>query len=220
MATSAPPTPNASTAKAPQPKCSPPTMEELCLKRFHLCWFLDRDWLISFMASAQCIKPDFPVTWVEFMPKGHTYLVRSTLKLVPTSKHLPLTKIKEVIFTFLLKTLNSSGSMPRFFNACKAVKPRKRVHKHPGKEVQPREDTMAVSLPSPPTLSLHAVTGPLRPNPLEGGDGTPPLWGRSSKPYCLCSTLATLCRNPQAFPVLQKKNQILLIPRLWPCPTP
>ena len=79
--------PSVPTAKAP-PQCSPPSVEDLCLRTFCSCWFLDRDWLISFVTSAQRAKPDAPITWVEFMPKGHTHLVRSTLKLVPVSKHL------------------------------------------------------------------------------------------------------------------------------------
>ena len=113
------PAPSVPTAQAP-PQCSPPSAEDLCLRTFWSCWFLDRDWLISFIASAQCVKPDSPISWVEFMPKGHTHLVRSALKLVPVSKHLPLAKIKEVMFTFLLETLNAPGSPPGFFNARKA----------------------------------------------------------------------------------------------------
>ena len=87
------PAPTASTVKAPKPKCSPPSPEELCLWTFHACWYLDKDWLVSFVASTQCMKPDSPITWVEFMPKGHMHLVRSALKLVPVTKNLPLAKI-------------------------------------------------------------------------------------------------------------------------------
>ena len=108
------PTPTVPTAKGP-PQHSPPSVEDLCLKTFHSCWFLNRDWLISFVASAQHAKPDLPITWVKFMPKGHTHLVRSALKLVPVSKHLPLAKVKEVMFTFLLETLNAPGTSPGFF---------------------------------------------------------------------------------------------------------
>ena len=114
------PIPTASTAEAPKPKPSPPSAESLCLKTFWACWYLDKDWLVSFVASAQRARPDTPITWVEFMPKGHTHLVQSALKLVPISKHLPLAKIKEVMFTFVLKTLNAPGSLPGFFNAHKA----------------------------------------------------------------------------------------------------
>ena len=139
------PTPTAPTAEAPKPKCSPPTVEELCLRTFCACWYLDKDWLVSFVASAQHAKPDSPITWVEFMPKGHMHLVRSALKLVPATKNLPLTKIKEVMFTFVLETLNGPSSSPGFFNARKAAKPRKRVCKRPG----------TTPWPSPPLLPLH-----------------------------------------------------------------
>ena len=149
------PVPSASTAKALKLKCSPPTAEELCLKTFRACWFLDKDWLVSFIASAQRAKPDAPITWVEFMPKGHTHLVRSALKLVPVSKHLPLAKIKEVMFTFILEVLNAPGSSPGFFNARKAAKPRTRSRKRKSGEKQPA-DEMAIdaplSDPNPPLL--------------------------------------------------------------------
>ena len=151
------PAPSLPPAKAP-PQCSPPSAEDLCLKTFRSCWFLDRDWLISFVASAQRAKPDAPVTWVEFMPKGHTHLVRSALKLVPVSKHLPLAKIKEVMFTFLLETLNAPGSPPGFFNARKAVKPRKRTRKCKSGEKQ-SADGMAVDAPLPDPSPPPPSTG-------------------------------------------------------------
>ena len=141
------PAPSLSPAQAP-PKCSPPSAEDLCLKTFRSCWFLDKDWLISFVASAQRARPVAPITWVEFMPKGHTHLVRSALKLVPVSKHLPLAKLKEVMFTFLLETLNAPGSSPGFFNARKAAKPRKRTRKRKAGEKQ-SADGMAVDAPLP-----------------------------------------------------------------------
>ena len=96
--------------------------------------------------SAQRVKPDTPITWVKFMPKGHTHLVRSALKLVPVSKHLPLTKIKEVMFSFLLETLNAPGSSPGFFNTRKAAKLCKRTRKRQSGEKQPI-DNMAVDAP-------------------------------------------------------------------------
>ena len=160
---SAPPVPSASTAAAaPKPKPSPPSAETLCLKTFRACWYLDKDWLVSFVASAQRARPDAPITWVEFMPKGHTHLVRSALKLVPVSKHLPLAKIKEVMFTFILETLNAPGSSPGFFNARKAAKPRKRTRKRKSGEKQP-VDGMAVDAPltdaSPPLPSTGKPSG-------------------------------------------------------------
>ena len=146
--TSSLPTPSVPPAKAP-PQHSPPSAEDLCLRTFRSCWFLNRDWLISFVASAQRAKPDAPITWVEFMPKGHTHLVRSALKLVPVSKHLLLAKIKEVMFTFLLETLNTPGSSPGFFNAHKAAKPRTRTRK---RKLEGKQ-SVAMAVDAPPSNS-------------------------------------------------------------------
>ena len=162
------PIPSASTAEAPKQKPSPPFAESLCLKTFWACWYLDKDWLVSFVASAQCAHPDAPITWVEFMPKGHTHLVRSALKLVPVSKHLPLAKIKEVMFTFILETLNAPSSSLGFFNARKATKLRKRTRKRKSGEKQ-STDGMAVDAPlidpNPPPLSTG---NPLGSTPVPG----------------------------------------------------
>ena len=155
------PAPIPSTAEASKPKPSPPSAETLCLKTFQACWYLDKDWLVSFVASAQCAKPDAPITWVEFMPKGHTHLVWSALKLVPISKHLPLAKIKEVMFTFILEVLNAPGSSPSFNNALKAVKSCKRIHKC--KLEGKQSVAMAIDAPpsnlNPPPLSTRNPLG-------------------------------------------------------------
>ena len=142
------PTPSLPPAKAP-PQHSPPSVEDLCLRTFRSCWFLNKDWLISFVASAQHTKPNSPITWVEFMPKGHTHLVRSALKLVPVTKHLPLAKIKEVMFIFLVETLNAPGLSPGFFNTYKAAKPctRTRKRKSEGKQ------SVAMAVDAPPSDS-------------------------------------------------------------------
>ena len=144
--TSSLPAPSIPPAKAP-PQHSPPSAEDLCLRTFRSCWFLNRDWLISFVASAQHVKPNTPISWVEFMPKGHTHLVRSALKLVPVSKHLPLAKIKEVMFTFLLETLNTPGSSLGFFNTRKAAKPRTRTCKCKSEGKQ----SVAMAIDAPPS---------------------------------------------------------------------
>ena len=151
------PAPTSSPAKAPKPKCSPPTAEELCLKTFHACWYLDKDWLVSFVTSAQRAKANGPITWVEFVPKGHTHLVRSTLKLVPVTKSLPLAKIKEVMFTFILEALNAPGTSPGFFNARKAAKLRTRSCKCKVGEKQPVDALPPDS--SPPPLSTGKPSG-------------------------------------------------------------
>ena len=57
------------------------------------------------------------------MPQGHTHLVRSALKLVSPTKALPIAKIKEVMFVFVLEVLNKSMPYTDFFKARKATKP-------------------------------------------------------------------------------------------------
>ena len=155
--------PTAPLVQAPKPQRSPPSPEELCLRTFKTCWYLDKSWLVDFVASAQRATPSSPVTWVEFMPKGHTHLVRSALKLVPPTKLLPVAKIKEVMFQYILIVLNGLGSSPDFFNARKAAKPRKKASKH-GKGGSQLVD-MAVDAPPPSDPSPPMVVpgnAPLR----------------------------------------------------------
>ena len=173
MSTSIPPAPS---SQAPQPKRSPPTAEELCLKTFRSCWHLDKGWLVSFVASAQRKTPTSPITWVEFMPQGHTHLVRSALKLVSPTKALPIAKIKEVMFVFILEVLNESAPRADFFKARKAAKPRKRTPRHKGKGKQSVD--MAVDAPEPRT----AVGGSSREPEALWGDGDPPPLEGSSEP--------------------------------------
>ena len=154
-----------STNVPPPPKCSPPSTEELCLRTFCSCWHLDKGWLVSFMVSAQRKTPTSPISWVEFMPQGHTHLVRSALKLVSLTKALPITKIKEVMFTFVLEVLNESMPHADFFKARKAAKPRKRTPRCKGKGGQ--SDSMAVDAPEPCT----AVEGSSRDPEALWGDG-------------------------------------------------
>ena len=161
-----------SSAAPSQPKRSPPSAEELCLKTFRSCWHLDKGWLISFIASAQRKTPTSPITWVEFMPQGHTHLVRSALKLVSPSKTLPVAKIKEVMFQFILEVLNESAPHADFFKARKAAKPWKRTCRCKGKGDQSAD--MAVDAPEPGTVvggstwEPEALWGDGDPPPLEG----------------------------------------------------
>ena len=156
-------------------------MAELCLKTFQVCWFLDKVWLVSFIVSAQRLKPDAPITWVEFVPKGYTHLVRCALKLVPPTHALPISKIKECMFTFILSVLNGPGSSSGFFTARKAGKPQKRTRMHKGKGSQPI-DTMAVDAPNPSTAAAGSTQEPEAPTPLGAGDGDPPPLEGSSEP--------------------------------------
>ena len=165
-------------AQAPKPARSPPSAEELCLKTFRSCWFINKDWLVSFIASAQRLKPDAPITWVEFVPKGHMHLVRCALKLIPPTRALPLTKVKECMFTFILEVLNGPGGSPGFFNTRKAAKHRKRTRKRKGNRVK-SADTMAVDAPDPCTAAGGSTW---EPKALWGDGDPPPLEGSREPP--------------------------------------
>ena len=194
--------PTVPSSQAPKPKHSPPTAEELCLRTFRSCWLLDKSWLITFVASAQRATPTSLITWVEFMPQGHTHLVHSALKLVPPSKTLPVAKIKEVMFSFILEVLNdSTPHAAEFFKARKAKKPRARTCKHtvvgkqlvdmvvnsPPADADPplpstRNTVSPGSCASTPTPGVGAGTGgdkgELRPGPSSEAPGD---WGVSSE---------------------------------------
>ena len=170
-------------APAPPAKRSPPSVEELCLKTFRACWFIDKDWLVSFIALAQRLKPDAPITWVEFVPKGHMHLVRCALKLVPPTRALPLAKVKECMFLFILDVLNGPGSLPGFFTARKAGKPRKRTRTRKGKGSKSVD--MAVDAPDPGTAAVVSTREPEAPTPLGAGDGNPPPLEGSREPRAL-----------------------------------
>ena len=166
-------------APAPPAKCSPPSAEELCICTFRACWFIDKDWLVSFTVSAQRLKPDAPISWVEFVPKGHMHLVRCTLKLVPPTRTLPVAKIKECMFSFLLEVLNGPGTAPGFFAARKAGKPQKRPCKRKGKGDKSAD--MAVDSPDP---SMAAGGSTREPEALRGDGDPPPLEGSSDPSAC------------------------------------
>ena len=172
-----PPTP------APPAKRSPPSAEELCLKMFRACRFIDKDWLVSFIASAQRLKPDAPITWVEFVPKGHTHLVCCALKLVPPTRALPLAKVKECMFLFILEVLNGPGSSPGFFTARKAGKPRMRTRTRKGKGSKSVD--MAVDASDPGTAAAVSTWEPEAPTPSGVGDGNPPPLEGNREPRAL-----------------------------------
>src|SRR5260221_6860553 len=87
----------------------PSVFNILTLFRSH--WFLSRDWLVLFIASAQQTDSG-PVDWVEFTPVGHSHLVRCALKLAPS---IPIAKVKRVMFVFILEVLNGDGPATAFF---------------------------------------------------------------------------------------------------------
>ena len=95
---------------------------------FCLRWFLNRDWLLSFIASAQhsesgCIK------WVKFLPGGHVHLVQSAFKLIPPTPSIPATKVKRCMFTFIIEFLNQEWLFTNFFAPPLLRKVHKRTHK-------------------------------------------------------------------------------------------
>ena len=94
---------------------------------FHLRWFLNRDWLLSFVASTQRSESG-RIEWVEFLPDGHVHLVCSAFKLVPPSPSIPAAKIKRCMFAFIIEFLNRERLYADFFAPSPPWKVRKRTH--------------------------------------------------------------------------------------------
>ena len=95
---------------------------------FHLRWFLNRDWLLSFVASAQRSESGH-IEWVEFLPDSHVHLVRSAFKLVPPSPSIPAAKIKRCMFSFIIEFLNREWLYANFFAPSPPRKVCKRTRK-------------------------------------------------------------------------------------------
>ena len=95
---------------------------------FRLRLFLNRDWLLSFVASAQRSESG-RIEWVEFLPDGHVHLVRSAFKLVPPSPSVPAAKIKQCMFAFIIEFLNRERLYADFFAPSPPRKARKRTRK-------------------------------------------------------------------------------------------
>ena len=95
---------------------------------FRLRWFLNRDWLLTFIASAQRSESG-RIEWVEFLPDGHVHLVWSAFKLVPPTPSIPAAKIKRCMFTFILEFLNRERLVADFFAPPPARKACKRTRK-------------------------------------------------------------------------------------------
>ena len=95
---------------------------------FRLRWFINRDWLLSFVASAQRSESG-RIEWVEFLPDGHVHLVRSAFKLVPPIPSIPAAKIKWCMFAFILEFLNRERLVADFFAPPPPWKARKRTRK-------------------------------------------------------------------------------------------
>ena len=112
----------------PPPSCLYPPHSTTPPQLFRLRWFLNRDWLLSFVASAQRSESG-RIEWVEFLPDGHVHLVRSAFKLVPPTPLVPAAKIKWCMFAFIIEFLNRERLYTDFFAPSPPRKVRKRVRK-------------------------------------------------------------------------------------------
>ena len=110
---------------------------------FRLRWFLNRDWLLSFVASAQRSESGH-IEWVEFLPNGHVHLVRSAFKLVPPTPLVPAAKIKRCMFAFIIEFLNRERLYADFFAPSPPRKVRKRIRKPRDTGPQPPAGGQAV----------------------------------------------------------------------------
>ena len=81
------------------------------LNIFHRRWFLLRSHLLTNIISAQKAE-DGNIFWVEFLPPFHAHLVKCAIALVPHP--LPVAKVKQVMFVFVLELLNWEGHMAFF----------------------------------------------------------------------------------------------------------
>jgi hypothetical protein len=79
------------------------------LNTFHHHWFLLGDHLRAQALSAQKAK-DGKKFWVEFSPQFHAHLVKCAVALVPC----PLSKVKKVMFCYILELLNKEGPQAFF----------------------------------------------------------------------------------------------------------
>jgi hypothetical protein len=79
------------------------------LNIFQCCWFLSVDHLRTQALLAQ--KADNgKMFWVEFTPQFHAHLVKCTVVLVPQL----ISKVKKVMFVFILELLNEEGPQAFF----------------------------------------------------------------------------------------------------------
>src|SRR6266702_4128952 len=79
------------------------------LNIFHHRWFLLRTNLLANVISAQKAE-DRKITWVEFAPPFHSHLVKCAVALVPR----PITRVKRVMFVYVLELLNREGHLAFF----------------------------------------------------------------------------------------------------------
>ena len=109
MAVTTPPPP---TGRA-KPRKSTPGAVDLSvfdiLNIFRDRWFLSRANLLANTISSQKDE-DGNISWVEFTPHFHSHLVKCAVTLVPH----PVSKVKRVMFVFILELLNGEGNLAFF----------------------------------------------------------------------------------------------------------
>ncbi len=79
------------------------------LNIFRRRWFLSRTNLLANVISAQKAE-DGKITWVEFTPSFHSHLVKCAVALVPR----PISRVKRVMFVYVLELLNREGHLAFF----------------------------------------------------------------------------------------------------------
>ena len=111
---------------------------------FRLRWFLNRDWLLSFIASAQRSESG-RIEWVEFLPDSHVHLVRLAFKVVPPTPSIPAAKVKRCMFSFIIEFLNQEWLITDLFAPPPLRKTRKRTRKPRDTGLQPPAGGQAVN---------------------------------------------------------------------------
>src|SRR6266850_382255 len=128
------------------------------LNIFWTHWFLNQDYLIANILSAQ--KSDEGCfSWVDFQPLFHTHLVQCAQALLPPL--CPVVMGKRVMFVFILEVLDGDGPKSGSFWEV----PKKRHHR-PTLPKKPKEKPVASPLASEALVeSLLTLTLPAVPEP-------------------------------------------------------
>jgi hypothetical protein len=93
------------------------------LNVFQCCWFLSVEHLRAQALLAQKAN-DRTIMWVEFAPQFHSHLVKYTVALVPW----PISKVKKVLFIYILELLNVEGPQA-FFTLTKGQRHKSQAQK-------------------------------------------------------------------------------------------
>ena len=87
------------------------------LNIFRRRWFLSRTSLSSHAISTQKDEKGI-ITWVEFDPPFHTHLVKSAIALISQ----PVSRLKRVLFVYVLELLNEDSPSANFFARASGVR--------------------------------------------------------------------------------------------------